>query len=246
MLSYRLNKAQNFSPLSFDADDIPDELNLEEQFYVISSIPNYHFWSWDHKLTVEVKFEQRLSTCLRYKPASPRNRIIQVFWFAIFHCQFQCLIQRFMNAKITIREFQEIDFPIYKAWFSNEDLKAIIGEVDEDWLYYVLNDKTGKEFVGYSSSGDLMAVLGVVYPTKQNNEYVITNIACNPDKKRQNIGTEMLQAVMKHLDPHTKNKWLAYINKENVSAQLFFDKNGWSQVIHEDKDLLKFVFSKSD
>ena len=57
-----------------------NNLSLEDQFRVLTSLPNYHRWNWVKPIT-QLKFEQRFSTCSKYYPASPRNRIIQAWCF---------------------------------------------------------------------------------------------------------------------------------------------------------------------
>ena len=49
---------------------------LEEQFFMLSDLPNHHKWKWCD-LVMNLRFEQKLSTSCRYFPGSPRNRIIQ-------------------------------------------------------------------------------------------------------------------------------------------------------------------------
>ena len=53
---------------------------LEEQFFMLSDLPNHHKWQWTDLVTV-LRFEQKLSTSSRYYPGSPRNRIIQATCF---------------------------------------------------------------------------------------------------------------------------------------------------------------------
>ena len=54
----------------------------KDQFWFISSIPNFHKWMWESgKAKSDLKFEQRFSTSRRYHPGSPRNRIINAYFF---------------------------------------------------------------------------------------------------------------------------------------------------------------------
>ena len=78
LLTYRVNHAEENNSLQFDSET-NEELTLEDQFFLLSSIPNFHKWTWfPEPKKMEVKFIQRFSTsCERY-PGSPRNRILQV------------------------------------------------------------------------------------------------------------------------------------------------------------------------
>ncbi|XP_065653453.1 uncharacterized protein LOC136080565 isoform X2 [Hydra vulgaris] len=53
---------------------------LENQFSLLSDLPNHHKWMWD-KLTKILRFEQKFSTSCRYFPGSPRNRILQALFY---------------------------------------------------------------------------------------------------------------------------------------------------------------------
>ncbi|XP_065674194.1 uncharacterized protein LOC136091139 [Hydra vulgaris] len=76
LLEYRCVRDDNGKVFSYKLEQ-SNNLTLEEQIYILTSIPNDHFWSWCNQISTNVKFEQRLPTCTRYFPASPRNRIIQ-------------------------------------------------------------------------------------------------------------------------------------------------------------------------
>ena len=53
---------------------------IENQFSLLSDLPNHHKWMWD-KLTKILRFEQKFSTSCRYFPGSPRNRILQALFY---------------------------------------------------------------------------------------------------------------------------------------------------------------------
>ena len=77
LLDYRMNHS-TFKTNNLSLNDIlPASLSIMQQFKLLSSIPNFHKWSWYGENTEFLRFEQRFSTsCSRY-PGSPRNRIIQ-------------------------------------------------------------------------------------------------------------------------------------------------------------------------
>nr|XP_047137215.1 uncharacterized protein LOC105847614 isoform X3 [Hydra vulgaris] len=53
---------------------------LENQFSLLSDLPNHHKWMWD-KLIKILRYEQKFSTSCRYFPGSPRNRILQALFY---------------------------------------------------------------------------------------------------------------------------------------------------------------------
>ena len=77
-MNYRSNPSNinNYSVWS----QLPEQLSIEDQFALLSSLPNYHKWLWGVPVKV-LRFEQKLSTSCRYYPGSPRNRIIQACCF---------------------------------------------------------------------------------------------------------------------------------------------------------------------
>ncbi|XP_065647275.1 uncharacterized protein LOC136077009 isoform X1 [Hydra vulgaris] len=77
LLDYRCNRDESEKDFFYKSEQ-SDNLTLEEQLYLLTSIPNDHFWSWYNQITTDIKFEQRLPTCVRYFPGSPRNRIILI------------------------------------------------------------------------------------------------------------------------------------------------------------------------
>ena len=82
LLSFRTTQKKDVVEFKYNMTDTSANLSIEQQFALISSIPNFHKWSWNEVTKKEeIKFEQRLSTCCRYFPGSPRNRILQVSCF---------------------------------------------------------------------------------------------------------------------------------------------------------------------
>nr|XP_047127569.1 uncharacterized protein LOC105848429 [Hydra vulgaris] len=59
---------------------IQENPSLENQFSLLSDLPNHHKWMWD-KLVKILRYELKFSTTCRYFPGSPRNRILQAFFY---------------------------------------------------------------------------------------------------------------------------------------------------------------------
>jgi hypothetical protein len=79
LLKFRTSQELDVVKIMFTGENLPAEMSLEEQFFLISSLPNFHKWNWGKSHSkCEVKFEQRFSTSCRYYPGSPRNRVLQV------------------------------------------------------------------------------------------------------------------------------------------------------------------------
>ncbi|WP_281982756.1 hypothetical protein [Azonexus hydrophilus] len=50
------------------------------------------------------------------------------------------------QSTLTVRRFVEADFPVYQAWFADEQLHRQLGPVDEEWLTHVLTDVEGEQW----------------------------------------------------------------------------------------------------
>ena len=75
ILDYRINPLPQ-NKLSFSSFITLNALTIQDQFKVLSDLPNYHKWRWYGENQKDIRFEQFSSCCSRY-PGSPRNRIIQ-------------------------------------------------------------------------------------------------------------------------------------------------------------------------
>jgi len=98
MMSYRSNPSAKSFSVSI-TEPMEGMLSLENQFILISSLPNNHKWDWPSESNNRnVKFEQRFSTSTRRYPSSPRNRIIQAMiyrtdpWNIISDCLYNIFI----------------------------------------------------------------------------------------------------------------------------------------------------------
>lgn len=105
-------------------------------------------------------------------------------------------------------------------------LAAALGPVpDENWLNYVLTDETGDQYAVLEGS-QLIAVVGVLFPTVQNPYYVITDIAVRPERRDIGVGSRVLgQLTSTQL---AGNYWRAYVDTANANAKRFFLGNGWT------------------
>ena len=82
---------------------------ISNQFKYLSTIPNFHRWSWENE-NAQFKLEQRFSSCCSRYPGSPRNRIIQATCFRqechlIVFSVIQCLVDR--STEIPYKIIQE-------------------------------------------------------------------------------------------------------------------------------------------
>jgi len=70
-----------------------------------------------------------------------------------------------MNLKF--RKFSERAYQGYKTWFKDVDLQEALGDVDDEWLDYILNDPKGDEWAIYLEE-ELVCVIGMVLPNESH------------------------------------------------------------------------------
>lgn len=61
-----------------DLDYSPD---LSQQFQMLNSISNFHFWPWSGNVRRQVLLQERLPNTTRFYPGSPRHRILQAIHY---------------------------------------------------------------------------------------------------------------------------------------------------------------------
>jgi RimJ/RimL family protein N-acetyltransferase len=140
-----------------------------------------------------------------------------------------------MDSELQFKIFIKEDFLEYLSWFQDPDLNDQLGPMKEEdeWLTYVLNEQKGlTENDGCTFSifqnQKLVSVVGIAFPNKKEQKYCITNIAVNPQLTNRGIGKRILKKVVK-LYPLKKGQyWIAYVDKNNIKAKLFFEHNGWT------------------
>lgn len=123
--------------------------------------------------------------------------------------------------------FQQADFAEYRQWFSDPDLNKHLGPMDHAWLDYVLTDTTGMELSCFQG-GELVAVVGICYPTAEHATYVITDLAVNPALRGTGIGRTVLEQLVRADELAATPVWLAYVMADNPGAKAFFERLGWT------------------
>ncbi len=138
-----------------------------------------------------------------------------------------------------IVKFSKQFYPTYKSWFEYPSIAKTLGHIDEEWLNFILKDKNGTELALINTSGQLLGVIGLVFPTAQHNYYVITNLAVSPKLQNQGIGTTILNLLNTKYRCSDQQYWLTFIAIDNKPAQAFFAKNGWISMGQEG-ELLRY------
>ena len=143
---------------------------------------------------------------------------------------------------LTCKIFSDSNYEDYKSWFSDAELTRALGNVDQEWLDYILSQKDGEE-LAFFEEDILVCVVGIVFPEKENNFYSITNIAVNPTRKNSKIGSSALKIILEKYKLEKDQYWQCFIDKWNMSAQSFFEKNLWRKV-EEDRENLMLCYRR--
>ena len=122
--------------------------------------------------------------------------------------------------------FEEKDFPEYRSWYEDAELDKRLGPMNEDWLKHIRHEADGCQYSVFRDD-ELVAVVGIKYPTEQYTYYCITDLAIKPSLRGQGIGSEVLKGLMSHPDLQEQKMWRSYVDERNPKAKAFLQKNGW-------------------
>ena len=140
--------------------------------------------------------------------------------------------------KIICRKSTEESFRIYKSWFADKALNKQLGPMEnetwETWQTYFNSDEKSEELAAYLNN-ELVAVVDISLPTKEDPEYYITAIATNPKMKRLGIGTAVLKQLIESGDFTNSKIWRCHISHKNVASISFFKKFGWKKITEVDE-----------
>ncbi len=116
---------------------------------------------------------------------------------------------------------------VYREWFQDPLLAQHLGpEVTDDWLEFVLTDESGRQFAVMDQS-QLVAVVGVVFPTNEVPDYVISDIAVNPKLRSMGVGRRVVERLLREFELKEYEQWKAFVAQDNQGAFAFFQSLGW-------------------
>ena len=144
------------------------------------------------------------------------------------------------NPEFEFRKFTRADYQAYKSWFNNNALKKTLGDIDEEWLDYIMKDEEGIELT-VSKNGELVCVIGLIYPNAKESSYIITNIAVKPLLKNKGLGTKILTQLIEKTELKQNEYWAAYVEMSNLNGHRFFEKNDWKRMEGDD-DMVRYEF----
>ncbi len=138
--------------------------------------------------------------------------------------------------------FNRDHFDIYKRWFNDAELNKRLGPIDEEWLNHVLQEEDGQQYAVFQDD-DMLGVVGVKHPSKEDEHLYITDIAVRPDLKGQGIGGVILSDLSRVYPDISLEHWVAFVSAANTTAIAFFTKNNWMPKQEEvvEDDMLRFV-----
>ncbi len=145
--------------------------------------------------------------------------------------------------KLKVKEFQHSDNEIYSSWFENPDMERFMGPAwSEDELDQISNENDGVVLSVFSSN-NLVGVVSLAFPNKENSNYGITGISIAPHMQRQGVGGKVLEALREHFNTSSWQLWSAFVSTQNINAQKFMLKYGWRQT-GEESEMYKFTYKQ--
>ena len=135
LLKFRLQGSSQYV-WNMNTSTVTMEMNISNKFKFMSTIPNYHKWSWEGEKNSQLKNEQRFSSCCTRYPGSPRNRIIQALCF-----RDESHLIVFAVVKCIVGENSEIPYKIIKEMkrqsqhsqkkVKSKSLKEVLGNASQ-------------------------------------------------------------------------------------------------------------------
>ena len=129
--------------------------------------------------------------------------------------------------RLTRRNFRRSDFSEYHSWFQHPEIAKWLGDIDRDWLEYILTDTSGVEYA-FTHQERLVAVAGIVLP-QADHPAAITNLAVCPELFRWGVGSAVLNLLVQGDQQVDFPSWIAFVARENAAAHSLLTKNGWSR-----------------
>lgn len=139
--------------------------------------------------------------------------------------------------------FSNQHYHSYKSWFDDPQVKETLGDINTEWLEYILKDKGGKEHA-VLDDGSLVAVIGIIFPSTHHKNYVISNIAVDPLCRRKGIASRALSKILGNPEFRESDRWLAYVDPKNTITKKFFIANGWTQQGIDNDNMIVFQYSQ--
>jgi len=97
---------------------------------------------------------------------------------------------------LKFEKFKSEYFDEYKSWFRDDVIEKALYNIDQEWLDFVLSDKSGMEYAVFLD-GELIAVAGIEFSTENAPHIAIKNIAVKPSKFRRGLGSMVLNELFK-------------------------------------------------
>ena len=145
-----------------------------------------------------------------------------------------------------LKYFQRKDYEEFVRWFDDPELYGVFGRLNEEWLECVLKEDPPAQF-SFFDDGQLVAVMGIAVPSQNHPYFVITDIAVDPQKKRNGIGAKVIRQLRaRYIDSgFSVNEWRAYVETDNEGGQKFFSSLGWTRDVEIDDGMYCFRLSDS-
>lgn len=110
-------------------------------------------------------------------------------------------------------------FEPYVQWFEDESLNKQLGPApNQEWLEHVLHDATGKQYSVFRAE-ELVAVVGVVFATKENPVNVISDLAIKPILRSTGLGRQVLAALPLLEEYDAAEDWAS--SRSKILSRLF-------------------------
>lgn len=131
-----------------------------------------------------------------------------------------------------VRVFTGSDFEWAAEWSEDDVVCKAVGPLDQEWLHAVLNASDGVQLV-VEIAGQPVGLLGAVWDP-DGKRHVITDVAVDPQRRREGLGSSVLETATRWIDHPPARGWAAFVDPANRPARSFFRANGWRNTGQDD------------
>jgi ribosomal protein S18 acetylase RimI-like enzyme len=133
--------------------------------------------------------------------------------------------------RLEFKRFQREHFAEYSAWFVDPELDRHLGPMDQAWLEAVLvqPESAGVTWAVFRGV-ELVAIVETVFDPEHRLSAAITAVATKPSRRREGIGSTVLQEILSRHKQQGVVEHVAYISIDNLAGQACAEKVGFVPV----------------
>lgn len=127
---------------------------------------------------------------------------------------------------LRFEDFRPHHYRSYRSWFTDRAMSEFLGDIDRDWLRHVTGDRVGVE-LAVMHGRVLVGEVGMLPANQRNRLHFITNLAINPNLRRQGYGRALVDQLVHWPRFDRRCGWACFVEAHNEIALAFFQSCGF-------------------